>query len=85
MSHVEKVTTPTLILHGGNDERVPVGQAYELHRALKDRGKITELIFYPREGHGIQEYYHQKDRLERIHAWITKYTLAEGLRKTTTQ
>jgi dipeptidyl aminopeptidase/acylaminoacyl peptidase len=84
MTHVDKVTTPTLILHGGNDERVPTGQALELHRALKERGKITELVFYPREGHGIQEYYHQKDRLTRIHAWLSRYVLADG-RKTTTQ
>lgn len=78
MSHVDKVTTPTLILHGGNDERVPVGQAQELYRALKDRGKPTELVFYPREGHGIQEYYHQKDRLNRIYDWVAKHTLGEG-------
>ncbi len=84
MTHVDKVTTPTLILHGGNDERVPTGQALELHRALKERGKTTELVFYPREGHGIQEYYHQKDRLARIHAWLNRYVLGEG-RKTTTQ
>ena len=78
MSHIDKVTTPTLILHGANDERVPVGQAYELYRGLKDRGKPTELVFYPREGHGITEYYHQKDRLERIYNWVTKYTLGTG-------
>ena len=83
MTFVDNVTTPTLILHGGNDERVPTGQAYELFRGLKDRGKITELVFYPREGHGIAEYYHQKDRLTRIHEWITRYTLGTG--KTTTQ
>ena len=39
MSFIDNVTTPTLILHGGNDERVPTGQAYELFRGLKDRGK----------------------------------------------
>jgi len=75
MSHIDKVTTPTLILHGANDERVPVGQAQELFRGLKDRGKPTELVFYPREGHGISEYYHQKDRMQRIYDWVTKYTL----------
>jgi hypothetical protein len=42
------------------------------------------LVFYPREGHGIQEYYHQKDRLTRIHAWLNRFVLGEG-RKTTTQ
>ncbi|MFM8534134.1 MAG: S9 family peptidase [Acidimicrobiia bacterium] len=78
MTHIDKVTTPTLILHGANDERVPTGQAYELYRGLKDRGKPTELVFYPREGHGIGEYYHQKDRMERIYNWVTKYTLGTG-------
>ncbi len=83
MSFIDNVTTPTLILHGANDERVPTGQAYELFRGLKDRGKTTELVFYPREGHGISEYYHQKDRLTRISDWVMRYTL--GPTKTTTQ
>jgi dipeptidyl aminopeptidase/acylaminoacyl peptidase len=78
MTHIDRVTTPTLILHGANDERVPTGQAYELYRGLKDRGKATELVFYPREGHGITEYYHQKDRMVRIYDWVTKYTLGPG-------
>jgi dipeptidyl aminopeptidase/acylaminoacyl peptidase len=85
MTHIDKATTPTLILHGANDERVPTGQAYELYRGLKDRGKATELVFYPREGHGIAEYYHQKDRLQRIYDWVTKYTLGTGGDRTTAQ
>jgi dipeptidyl aminopeptidase/acylaminoacyl peptidase len=79
MSHVDKVTTPTLILHGAADERVPVGQSQEFFRALKDRGKDVALVTYPREGHGITEYYHQRDRLTRIRDWITKYA-REGAR-----
>ena len=55
LSHVDRVTTPTLILHGSSDERVPIGQPMELFRALKDRGKTTELVFYPREGHSFSE------------------------------
>jgi dipeptidyl aminopeptidase/acylaminoacyl peptidase len=85
MSHIDKAKTPTLILHGANDERVPVGQAYELYRGLKDRGIATELVFYPREGHGIQEYYHQKDRMQRIYDWVTKYTLGAGAAGTASQ
>jgi dipeptidyl aminopeptidase/acylaminoacyl peptidase len=76
MHHIDKVTTPTLILHGAQDERVPVGQAQEMFRALRDRGVATELVFYPRAGHGISEYYHQKDRLLRIRDWVTKYAAA---------
>ena len=85
MTHIDKVTTPTLILHGANDERVPTGQAYELYRGLKDRGKTTELVFYPREGHGFTEYYHQRDRMQRIYDWVTKYTLGPGGNSTTSK
>jgi dipeptidyl aminopeptidase/acylaminoacyl peptidase len=85
MTFIDNVTTPTLILHGGNDERVPTGQAYELFRGLKDRGKTVELVFYPREGHGIAEYYHQKDRLTRIHEWVTRYTIGDSRKTTTSQ
>jgi len=73
LSWVERVTTPLLILHGGSDERVPIGQPMEFYRALADRGRTVELVFYPREGHGLREYYHQLDRLERQFAWITTH------------
>jgi dipeptidyl aminopeptidase/acylaminoacyl peptidase len=75
ISYSDKVTTPLLILHGANDERVPIGQPMEFYRALKDRGKTTELVFYPREGHGLSEYYHQIDRMKREYEWMAKYTL----------
>ena len=77
MTHIDNATTPTLILHGAADERVPVGQAMELYRGLKDRGKTAELVFYPREGHGFSEYYHLKDRLSRIHGWVTSHVTGD--------
>jgi dipeptidyl aminopeptidase/acylaminoacyl peptidase len=75
ITFVDNVTTPLLIQHGGNDQRVPVGQAMEYYRALKDRGKIVQLVFYPREGHGLGEYYHQIDKMQRELDWMTKYAL----------
>jgi dipeptidyl aminopeptidase/acylaminoacyl peptidase len=78
ISYSDKVTTPLLILHGGSDERVPIGQPMEFYRALKDRGKTVELVFYPREGHGFTEYYHQLDRMKREYEWIAKHTLGQG-------
>ncbi|MPY90775.1 MAG: prolyl oligopeptidase family serine peptidase [Luteitalea sp.] len=78
LTYVDRVTTPLLILHGARDERVPIGQPMEIYRALEDRGKTVELVFYPREAHGLQEYYHRLDRLKRQYAWIAKYTLGEA-------
>lgn len=78
LSHVDRVTTPLLILHGAEDERVPPGQGMEFFRALKDRGRTVELVLYPREGHGLNEYYHQFDRLKRQFEWITRHTLGKS-------
>jgi dipeptidyl aminopeptidase/acylaminoacyl peptidase len=75
ISYSDRISTPLLILHGANDERVPIGQPMEFYRALKDRGKTVELVFYPREGHGLSEYYHQLDRMQREYEWMAKHTL----------
>ena len=39
------------------------------------RSVPTELWFYPREGHGFSEYYHQLDKMKREFEWIARYTL----------
>lgn len=77
LSYADRVTTPLLILHGAEDERVPPGQGLEFFRALKDQGKTVELVLYPREGHGLNEYYHQLDRLKRQFEWITRFVLGK--------
>jgi dipeptidyl aminopeptidase/acylaminoacyl peptidase len=79
ITFVDRVTTPLLILHGGSDERVPTGQAMEYFRALKDRGRAVELVFYPRAGHGLTEYYHQLDKMRRELDWVTRYTLGASV------
>ena len=84
LTFVDRVTTPLLIMHGMNDERVPIGQPMEFYRALKDRGKTVELVWYPREGHGFSEYYHQRDQIRRELEWMTKYVLG-GARPSTSQ
>lgn len=52
---IDRVTTPTLLLHGERDDRVPVTQAHEFHRALERRGVETKMIVYPRMPHGPTE------------------------------
>ncbi len=73
MNLVARVRTPTLILHGENDPYVPVSQGYEYFRALKDLGVTTEMVVYPREGHGFIEKNHQLDMMRRIVEWFRRY------------
>ena len=51
LTRAETVTTPTLILHGEQDHRCPVGQAEEWFTALRSRGVPVRLVRYPGAGH----------------------------------
>ena len=73
MAWVTKVKTPTLILHGQADERVPTSQGQELYLGLKKLGVPTEFVTYPREPHGFREPNHQVDKIERELAWFAKW------------
>jgi dipeptidyl aminopeptidase/acylaminoacyl peptidase len=68
-----RCTTPTLIVHGEEDLCVPVGQAKEMYQALVEAGCETELVVYPREGHGMLERDHQLDLWERIRDWFARH------------
>ena len=73
MAGITKVKTPTLILHGQADDRVPTSQGQELYLGLKKLGVPTEFVTYPREPHGFREPNHQVDKIERELAWFAKW------------
>jgi dipeptidyl aminopeptidase/acylaminoacyl peptidase len=70
ISYAHRVTTPTLILHGEEDERVPVSQARFFARALSAHGVEFEFVTYPREPHAIGERNHLLDLLRRWREWL---------------
>jgi dipeptidyl aminopeptidase/acylaminoacyl peptidase len=78
MTYIKQAKTPSLIMHGAQDQRVPVGQAQELYMGLKKNGVPVELVFYPRQGHGIGEPRLQLDKMKREYAFFAKYVLGEG-------
>jgi dipeptidyl aminopeptidase/acylaminoacyl peptidase len=76
ISYVEGVTAPTLILHGENDDRCPVGQAEEWFVALRRRGEEVELVRYPGASHLFiltGRPSHRIDYNERIADWVTRH------------
>jgi dipeptidyl aminopeptidase/acylaminoacyl peptidase len=75
MVHIKKARTPTLILHGQVDTRVPIGQAQELYMGLKKNDVPVELVFFPREPHGLLEPRHQLDKLKRELAFFATHVL----------
>ncbi len=73
MRYAKQVQTPTLLIHGEQDNDVHITQAEEMYMALRRRGVPAELVRYPREGHGFREPRHRLDALERTIAWFDKY------------
>lgn len=76
LAHIAKSKTAALIVHGGSDTRVPVGQSQELYRALRHLGVTTQLVIYPREGHGIAENVHGLDFANRFLDWFDTHVKA---------
>jgi len=73
LKHVAAAHTPTLIIHGENDNDVPIAEAEQFFVALKDVGVETVFLRYPREGHGLSEVKHQIDAIDRSMAWYEKH------------
>ncbi len=78
LKHIAAAHTPTLIMHGENDNDVPIAEAEQLFVALKDVGVDTVFLRYPREGHGLSEVKHQIDAMDRSIAWYEKYFPKKG-------
>jgi dipeptidyl aminopeptidase/acylaminoacyl peptidase len=73
MKFIGNVKTPTMILHGQSDTRVPIPQSEEFYRALYERHVPVEYVVYPRENHGFTEPRHLVDRLQRYLVFFGKY------------
>jgi dipeptidyl aminopeptidase/acylaminoacyl peptidase len=73
MKYVKNVKTPTMIMHGQVDTRVPIAQAQEFYTALKEMNVPVEFVVYPRENHGFTEPRHQMDRVRRYVKFFAKY------------
>ena len=82
INYVERVTTPTLVLHGEADGRCPIGQGEELFIGLVAAGRVpTEFVRYPGAGHlflGNGRPSHRLDFTRRVIAWLERYVTGGG-------
>jgi len=73
LKHVAKAKTPTMLMHGENDNDVPIAEAEQYYVALRDVGVEAIMVRYPREGHGIRESKHVVDSIDRCINWYVKH------------
>jgi dipeptidyl aminopeptidase/acylaminoacyl peptidase len=73
---VDRVTAPTIVLHGANDTNVPVVEAEQVVESLKKRGVPVEYVLFPDEGHGFRKTGNRIRAAVAIVQWFTKYLKA---------
>jgi dipeptidyl aminopeptidase/acylaminoacyl peptidase len=73
MYRIANVTTPTQVIHGERDLRVPFTQGQEFYRALQRRGIGTEMIILPRTPHNPEEPKLQMSVSPLINDWFNKW------------
>jgi dipeptidyl aminopeptidase/acylaminoacyl peptidase len=71
--HVANAHTPTMLMHGENDNDVPIAEAEQYYIALRDVGTEAVMVRYPREGHGIRESRHVVDSIDRSIKWYERH------------
>lgn len=79
IARVAQVKTPTLVLHGANDDTCPVGQAQQWFSALRIQGVPTRLVAYPGGSHlfiADGEVDHRIDYHARVVEWVELYARA---------
>lgn len=76
--HAEKFNTPTLVIHGQLDYRVPVGQGFELFRTLQTRGVESRMIYFPDENHWILKPNNSIYWYNQVKDWMTKFAAPGG-------
>jgi len=65
--------TPTLILHGEKDYRVPLTQGLAYYNALRLRGVPSRLVYFPDENHWILSAQNSRLWHREFFAWLERY------------
>jgi dipeptidyl aminopeptidase/acylaminoacyl peptidase len=65
--------TPTLVIHGQRDLRVPVNHGIELFNTLQNRGVPSRLVYFPDENHWVLKAQNSLFWYETKRRWLEKY------------
>ncbi len=72
-SNAANFNTPTLVIHGLLDRRVPVDQGFELFNVLQTRGVPSKLLYFPDENHWVLKPQNSLFWYRTKKEWLEKY------------
>lgn len=70
---LDRVTAPTIVLHGANDTNVPVVEAEQVVEQLRGRGIPVEYVLFADEGHGFRTTTNRIFAAAAIVRWFSAY------------
>lgn len=65
--------TPTLVIHGELDYRVPIGEGLQLYTTLQRQNVPSKLVYFPDEGHWILKPQNSEFWYGQVLDWFAKY------------
>ena len=75
---VKHAKTPTLVVHGELDFRVPATQALQYFNSLKAKDVPARLVYFPDENHWIMKPANSRLWYREFFAWLARFAPATG-------
>jgi dipeptidyl aminopeptidase/acylaminoacyl peptidase len=70
--------TPTLVIHGELDYRVPIGEGLQLFTTLQRKGVPSKLLYFPDEGHWILKPQNSELWYKTVLDWFDQWLKPNG-------
>ena len=71
--HVKRAKTPTLVIHGELDYRVPATQGLQYYNTLKAKDVPARLVYFPDENHWILKPQNSRLWFREFAAWAARF------------
>ena len=77
VNHVAKWKTPTLVIHGERDYRIPHSQSFAAFTALQQQGVESKLLVFPDENHWVLKPKNSIQWHQTVFDWVGQHLKAK--------
>jgi dipeptidyl aminopeptidase/acylaminoacyl peptidase len=77
--HVDRIVAPLLVVHGEHDTNVPLVEAEQVVRALRERGAPAQLLLFSDEGHEVRGTENRAVFVGEVVDWVSGHLVAPAV------
>jgi dipeptidyl aminopeptidase/acylaminoacyl peptidase len=71
--YAQNFKTPTLVVHGQNDYRLDVSQAFDLFTTLQVLKVPSKMLYFPDEGHWVLKPQNSQLWYKTVNDWVDEW------------